>query len=489
MGHVNDTDYATIRRTTWKVDVLDRLCAVREDVRRAVSAAGWVLNEDGDTPRICLHDQSAPPGQDTQGTTTQDDASIRLMSEAQAVVETTYQYIRKTEETLKRLPKRRQRLWDVLTGGLLMSAYVTMHAAESTRVLLLSSDQLAAILPLIRKRATAFLPADDPSSDALKTIPDPTQPAHQAVAGRVQTQAGPVPSPAQAPGTGNNPPPGAQSGDDANAASDSNAVGDPGQPTDANASRNGDPPGNQNGGQDQQPSSDSTANQMGLSGAVVLTDMLGWDQQVAAQVMNEALRAEDRQQLQVRHFRGLLYGATAVLLVVIAVLCLVGALHPTYFPLCWPVAGSHPDMICPTSGSTPSAADVPLVLGLGALGAALSVALNLADLKPAGVRFSLTLAQGLNKIVLGAITAVLGIIVLRTVTNAPGFLGTQPGLLTTAVVFGYSQQLFTRLIDRQASQLTNAASPTTPAAQLSQHQKEHAPDQPSRRSGGIGSSV
>jgi len=217
--------------------------------------------------------------------------------------------------------------------------------------------------------------------------------------------------------------------------------------------------------------------------------MLGWDQQVAAQVMNEACRAEDRQQLQVRHFRGLLYGATAVLLVVVAVLCLVGALHPTYFPLCWPVAGSPPTMICPTGGSTPSAADVPLILGLGALGAALSVALNLADLKPAGVRFSLTLAQGLNKIVLGAITAVLGIIVLRTVTNAPGFLGTQPGLLTTAVVFGYSQQLFTRLIDRQASQLTNAASPTTPAAQLSQQQKKNAPDQPSRRSGDIGSSV
>jgi len=396
-----------------------------------------------------MHDQSAPPGPGTQGATTQDDASIRLMSEAQAVVETTYQYIRKTEETLKRLPKRRQRLWDVLTGELLMSAYVTMHAAESTRVLLLSSDQLAAILPSIRKRAIAFLPADDPSSDALKTIPDPTQPAHQAVAGRVQTQAGPVPSPAQAPGNGNNPPPAAQPGDDPNAASDQ------GQPTDTNA-----------------------ASQVGLSGAVVLTDMLGWDQQVAAQVMNEACRAEDREQLQVRHFRGLLYGATAVLLVVVAVLCLVGALHPTYFPLCWPAAGPRPTMICPTGDSTPSAADVPLVVGLGALGAALSVALNLADLKPAGVRFSLTLAQGLNKIVLGAITAILGIIVLRTVTNAPGFLGTQPGLLTTAVVFGYSQQLFTRLIDRQATQLTNAASPMTPAAPLSQHQK-----------GGMGSSV
>ena len=194
--------------------------------------------------------------------------------------------------------------------------------------------------------------------------------------------------------------------------------------------------------------------------------MLGPDQQVAAQVMNSACRAEDQQQLQVRHFRGVLYGASAALLVVVAVLWIVGAIHPAYFPLCWPVSGSHPAMICPTGGSKPSAADVPLVLGLGALGAALSVALNLADLKPAGVRFSLTVAQGMNKIVLGAIIAVLGIIALRTVTSAPGFLGTQPGLLATAVVFGYSQQLFTGLIDRQANQLTNAASPATPAARL-----------------------
>src|SRR4029077_9795508 len=227
---VNDTDYATIRRTTWKVDVLDRLCEVREDVRRAISAAGWALNEDGDTPRICMQAQSASPGQETQGATTQDDASTRLMSEAQDVVETTYQYIGKTEETLKRLPKRRQRLWDLLTGELLMSAYVNLHAAETTRVLLLISDELAAILPSIRKRATAFLPADDPSSDALKTVPDPTQPAHQAVAARVPTQAGPIPPPAQAPGIGNNPPPGAHPGDDPNAASGSNVASDPGQP-------------------------------------------------------------------------------------------------------------------------------------------------------------------------------------------------------------------------------------------------------------------
>lgn len=99
-GHVNNNDYATIRRTSWKVDVLDRLSAVWEDVRRAISAAGWTLNEDGDTPQICTRAQGAPPGQGTQSATTQGGASIRLMSEAQAVVETTYQYVQKTKKSL-----------------------------------------------------------------------------------------------------------------------------------------------------------------------------------------------------------------------------------------------------------------------------------------------------------------------------------------------------------------------------------------------------
>jgi hypothetical protein len=454
MRHVDDIEYATIRRTAWKVDVLDRLFQVTEDVRRAISVVGWTLNnEDGDTPQICM------PGQGTPPATSQDGASIRLMREAQAVVDTTYKYIRKTKETLTP-PKWWQRFRDVLTGELLMSAYMNLHAAESTRLLLLSSDQLAAILPSIRQRAAAFLSADDPNTDALKTIPDPTQPAHQTVATRVQAQVGQMIPPARASGHDNSPSPGEQDG--ALLGGDPNAASGSSQSPDPTASGDQNPPGNHNAGQGQQPLPDNTAGQTAPLGVIVLSGMLGPDQQVAAQVLNAACRAEDLQQLQVRHFRGVLYGASAALLAVVATIWIVGAIHPGYFPLCWPVSGSHPSMTCPTGGSAPSVADVPLVLGMGALGAALSVALNLAGSKPAGV-FSLTVAQGLNKIVLGAITAVLGIIVLRTVTNEPGFLATQPGLLTTAVVFGYSQQLFTRLIDRQANQLTNAASPTTPA--------------------------
>jgi hypothetical protein len=460
-GHVDDTSsYETVRLKAWKVDVLDRLCHVTEDVRRAISVVGWTLDEGGDIPQIQVPAQGAASGQGSPGATPDGNASAHLIHEAQAVVQTIYKYVWNTKETLQPL-KRRQRFWDSLTGEVLMSAYINLHAAESTRVLLLSSDQLAAILPSIRQRATAYLPANDPNFDALKTIPDPTQPTHQAVAMRVQAQAGRVTPQTQAHRHLNSPAPGAH--DQANKDGDPHGVSDPGQPTDPNAGQGEQPPGSHKADQDHKDHADITVGQTAHPGAIVLTGMLGSDQEVAAQVINAANRAEDAQQLQVRHFRGVLYLAAAVLLAAVVVLSIAGAIHAAYFPLCWPLSGSHHTMICPTGGNAPNPGDVPLVLAMGALGATLSVALNLTALKPAGVHFSLTIAQGLNKIVLGAIIAVLGIIVLRTVTNMPGFLATQPGLLTTAVIFGYSQQLFTRLIDRQANQLITAASPTTPA--------------------------
>lgn len=91
------------------------------------------------------------------------------------------------------------------------------------------------------------------------------------------------------------------------------------------------------------------------------------------------------------------------------------------------------------------------------------MAKNLTGLKPVGVRYSLSVAQGMVKVTLGAITAVLGLLILQTQSNLPGVLGTQQALLASAVVFGYSQQIFTGLIDRQATSLQNAASPATPA--------------------------
>jgi hypothetical protein len=513
-----------IKRTPWKVDVLDRLVQVEQDIERAISVKGWCLNEPGHKPRIS-------PREGKKRT--------REMNQAEAVVTATEEYIDKTRKCLEPPDKRWRRVRESLTGELLISVYTSLHAAETNRVLLLSSDQLAAILPTIRERAAAYLPETDARVIALNGLPDLTAPSHQALA-RVQAaliksvsqahaQTLPKPSaPSKArqkgatagtqtangqqagtPAAATQAPVGKQAGSPATAATiiqqaDKPATtgqdspgqeagtadigtgnplaGDnPDQPAPAEATkaeadgRQGD--GFSARGQDltEPPATASDngagpgAGSVGQDASIVtLTGMLGRDQQVAALVMNEACRADDLQQSQVRRFRNVLIGTFVGLFILVVALALLGSAHPSYFPLCLQGAQKQgtqtASAICPTGGSTASGADLPLVLLLGGIGATLAVALNLAGLKPAGVRYSLSVAQGLLKIAFGAITAMLGIIILSTQATASGILGSQAGLLATAVVFGYSQQLFTRLIDRQASDLLNNAASTTKAS-------------------------
>jgi hypothetical protein len=411
-GKMADVHANGFKRAPWKVDVLDRLSRVEEDVKRAISVKGWAL-----------HQNRGAAEQDGAGRwiiTPADGQRPRLMNQADAVVATTFDYVEKTRESLGAAGWwQRPREW--LSGALLMSAYTSLHAAEANRVLILSGDQLAAILPSIRARAAAYLAVGDPRRVALDGVPDLTAPAHQALA-RVQGALVRSVAHAEAPAA---PPPRRRRRQ--------RARGRAPAPAPAQA---------------QDP------------GFMKLTDMLGSDQEIAAAAMSEACKAEDLEQSQVRSFRSVLLGTFLGLFILVVILGIVGAAHPAYFPLCW--KQSTGKMICPSGGSAPSSADVPLILALGGVGAALAVALNLAGLKPVGVRYSLSVAQGLLKIAFGAITAMLGIIIVRTQSSVSGFLGSQAGLLTAAVVFGYSQQLFTRLIDRQASSLMKAASPATP---------------------------
>jgi hypothetical protein len=439
-----------IRRTPWKVEVEDRLLRVEEDVRRAISVKGWSLDE--------AHTISRAEGK----------RRTEEMNEAQAVVTAVFEYTDKARQCLQPPGNAWRRLREWLAGELLMSAYTSLHAAESNRVLLLSSTQLAALLPVIRQRATTFLPANDPRLEALNGVPDPTAPAHQALA-RVQGALLKSVIAAQAPAQAALPPPPA----------DEDATPDAAQATDADAAAGADA-GQADAGQGDAGQGDAgQADAAGVASSpppalppsappapsesdsvaplTRLSEMLGPYQQIAAMAMNEACRTEDLQQSEVRRFRNVLLGTFGGLFIVVAIMAILGSVHPTYFPLCLQSSQKSGTLICPTGSNKPSAADILLIMGLGVVGGALAVARNLAGLKTAGVRYSLSVAQGLIKIAFGAITAVLGIIILSTQSSV-GFLASQAGLLTTAVIFGYSQQLFTKLIDQQADDLVSKAS-------------------------------
>jgi hypothetical protein len=439
--------YEEIKRTPWKVTVWDRLRQVEADVEQAVGVQAWKLVRDGD-------------GRGIEGSA---DAQPALMLAARAIVRHTFQFIDAASACLDPPGRRTARLRERLTGGLLMSAYANLHAAERQRVLLLSDDQLMAILPSIRQRAIAYLPINDTRRVALDGVPDITAPAHQALARLQQQIAGNVT--AAIPGTrqasAGGEPPQSQSGQAPGVTvpaqgSEGSRVAVARRMADHADQQRQDPPA-----------------QGGVPGSAAappaaptqLTAMLGKDQRIAAEALGAAFTAEDQQQAEVRRFRGVLFGTFASLVILVGILWLVGTIHPKFIPICFPKSGAAAGtMVCPSGGTAQGTADIALVLGFGAVGAALAVARNLAGLKPAGVRYSLSVAQGLLKVAFGAVTAVLGILILRTQTNLPGVLGTQEGLLTSAVVFGYAQQIFTGLIDRQATSLMNAASPATSPA-------------------------
>jgi len=486
----------SIKRTPWKVDVRDRLDEVREDIEMAVRTSGWEITGVPDWPSV----DDEPHEKDGSG------AAIKLkaldgnaspqMREAEAVVLATFGYMAKTTATIQLSTRGWQRPWEWLTGGLLMSAYTSLHAAEANRILLLGSDQLAALLPTIRQRAVKYLPAGDSRLAALQGLPDPTEPTHQALA-RVQSNlvqavtaahtaaqakekaslseprntqgSGEAPTSAggrqQRHGTGAQPVPQAAPATkkpesdtqatrtdltSSEAGPPAPAPPEPGQaPPDAGP---GGPGGGNgaNGG----PPSERTGPDTNL---VTLTGMLGRDQRIAAMAMGEATRAEDHQQAQVRRFRGVLLGTFLGLLIAVALLAILGSAHPGYFPLCvQKQATTGATTVCPTGGSNPSKADLAFIMAIGGIGAVLAVATNLTSLKPTGVRYSLSVAQGLVKIPFGAITAMLGIIILSTQSNI-GVLATHAGLISTAVVFGYSQQIFTKFIDKRADDLLNQA--------------------------------
>ncbi len=387
-----------IRRSWWKAAVWIRLREVEESVEQAIVAQGWRLGRSGGDRSI---DASADQRPNAAATA----------AAAQAIVTTFREFVWAADDCLTAKTTRRSQLWDLITGDVLMTAFTSLHAAERHRILLLSGDQLMALLPSIRARSNAYLRESDPSRIALDGIPELTSPGHQALAGMQRQILSTVTLAANGQGRAG--------------------------PSAVDA-----------------PAADAQVTQ--------LTGMLGAHQQIAAEAFGAACAAEDMQQTQVRRFRGVLLGTFASLLVPVAALCVTAFMHPALLPMCLHTA-SAAKSICASGSIAPGSADLPLVLGLGAIGAALAVAKTLAGLNPSGVRYSLSVAQGLLKVALGAITAMLGILLLKT-QNLPGVLATQAGLLMAAVVFGYAQQLFTGFIDQRAASLMRAASPTTPPA-------------------------
>ena len=100
--------------------------------------------------------------------------------------------------------------------------------------------------------------------------------------------------------------------------------------------------------------------------------------------------------------------------------------------------------------------DLLVVELVGLTAAAIAAAAAIKNCKGSSDRYGLHVALAVLKLPTGAITAFLGLLLMRG-QFVPGLsaLDTSAQILAWALVFGYAQQLFTRLVDQQGQTMLN----------------------------------
>ncbi len=193
-----------------------------------------------------------------------------------------------------------------------------------------------------------------------------------------------------------------------------------------------------------------------------------------------ASSASLREQVRVRSFRDVLVVTTLVMTLLAVGIAIIGALWPTMIPLCFaPEDGGQAVVVCPTAQSAPfstsspegtgtsasetqlqdiddavrstvSPRDLLVVELMGLAAASVAAAAAIRGIRGSSERYGLPVALAVLKLPTGAITAFLGLLLMRG-QFVPGLsaLDTSAQILAWAIVFGYAQQLFTRLVDRQ----------------------------------------
>lgn len=188
--------------------------------------------------------------------------------------------------------------------------------------------------------------------------------------------------------------------------------------------------------------------------------------------------------VRVRSFRNILCVTSALLALVAGTMVTIGARSPDVIPLCFTPGTT---IVCPTgvsdgegagAGGQPSAegtgaaaaaeaasldagvrrtaagADILVVALLGLLGASLAAAFSLRRIRGTTTPYALPVALAILKLPSGVLTAILGIQLMRG-GFVPGLsdLDTSAQILAWAILFGYAQQVFTRLVDDRAHEV------------------------------------
>ena len=193
-------------------------------------------------------------------------------------------------------------------------------------------------------------------------------------------------------------------------------------------------------------------------------------------------RSEARRQVtRLRSFKNLLFGTAGMLAIGALALGAFGFFFADKLPICF---APDTNIVCATSttaipadeipsGTTSSAGqpnptvpvdvadqqmrddagrwDILLLEGIGLLAAGVAGAASLRGIRGTSTPYSVPVAAAVLKLPTGALTAVLGLILMRG-GFVPGLsaLDTSAQIVAWAILLGYSQQLLTRFVDRHA---------------------------------------
>jgi hypothetical protein len=184
------------------------------------------------------------------------------------------------------------------------------------------------------------------------------------------------------------------------------------------------------------------------------------DRVVVTDALRAAFDASDEAHASARALRNKLFVAGLVLIGLNTLLGVLGFVRPGFVPMCVERVDLPGRLACASGGTTSGPGEVWLTQVMGAVGAIVASVVSLVRRRPSLSPYILIGYQALIKVLLGALLAVVGVLALGAGIGE-GLIGirTQAAVLVAAVVFGYAQQLGTRLLDNYADRLLNRVRP------------------------------
>ncbi|MGP3988995.1 hypothetical protein [Streptomyces sp. 3N207] len=189
--------------------------------------------------------------------------------------------------------------------------------------------------------------------------------------------------------------------------------------------------------------------------------------------------------LRVRSFVNIVRWVAGGLAVGVVLVAVLGWFFDDTVPLCFSpdrVSGAEEyHVVCPTRSSpdakakrvdaslatTTAPADYLAVEFIGLVAAGIAAATTIRRIGGTAEPYNVPFALALLKLPMGALTAVLGLLLMRG-GFVPGLtaLDSSAQIISWAIIFGYAQQIFTRLVDTQARNVlagaSGSATPTRP---------------------------